>query len=92
MTNTRPSGSEPPKRRLAVRQSRGTVTVPHGRQHGPNVRHRSIQPIRNRTGSKRRGKATLKENMESAGQLVKNVKKRVSATQLTRLTANQFKC
>jgi hypothetical protein len=43
------SGSEPPEGRLAVRQSRGTVTVPHGCQHGTNVRHRSIQLIRNRT-------------------------------------------
>src|ERR1035437_7239934 len=41
--------SEPPEGRLAVRQSRGAVTVPHGCQHGPNVRHRSIQLIRNRT-------------------------------------------
>ena len=38
MTNTRPSGSEPPKRRLAVRQSRGTVSIPRGRQHGSNMR------------------------------------------------------
>jgi hypothetical protein len=43
------SGSEPPEGRLAVRQSRGAVTVPHGSQHGPNVRHRSIQLVCNRT-------------------------------------------
>ena len=42
------SDSEPPESHLAVRQSRGTVTVPHGCQHEPNVRHRSIQLIRNR--------------------------------------------
>jgi hypothetical protein len=41
--------SEPLKGRLTVRQSRGTVSVPHGGQHGPNVRHRSTQLIRNRT-------------------------------------------
>jgi hypothetical protein len=40
--------SEPPEGHFAVRQRRGTVTVPHGRQHGPNMRHRSIQLIRNR--------------------------------------------
>src|ERR1035441_356427 len=40
--------SEPPESHLVVRQSRGTVTVPHGCQHEPNVRHRSIQLIRNR--------------------------------------------
>jgi hypothetical protein len=43
------SGSEPPEGCLAVRQGRGTVAVPHGSQHGPNVRHRSIQLVCNRT-------------------------------------------
>ena len=47
------SGSEPPKGGLSVRQSRGTVTVAHGCQHGPNVRHRSIQFIRNRAVNNR---------------------------------------
>jgi hypothetical protein len=42
-------GSEPSKRGLTVRQGRGTVAVPHGRQHGSNIRHRSIQLIRRRT-------------------------------------------
>ena len=40
--------SEPPKGRLTVHQSRSAVTIPHGCQHEPNVRHRSIQLIRNR--------------------------------------------
>ena len=40
--------SEPPKGRLPMRQGRGTVSIPHGRQHGSNMRHRSIQLIRNR--------------------------------------------
>jgi hypothetical protein len=43
------SGSEPAKSSLPVRQSHGRVTVPHGCQHRPHVRHRSIQLIRNRT-------------------------------------------
>jgi DNA-binding response OmpR family regulator len=47
-TTTACSDSEPPKGRLSVSQSRGTVTVLHGDQHGPNVRHGSIQLIRNR--------------------------------------------
>src|ERR1019366_6581191 len=42
------SGSESPKCGLAVRQGRGTVSLPHGCQHGSNMRHRSIQLIRNR--------------------------------------------
>ena len=33
------SGSEPPEGCRAVRQGRGTVAVPHGRQHGSNMRH-----------------------------------------------------
>src|ERR1035437_5403023 len=49
VTVPRPSGSEPPKGRFTARQGRGTVTVPHGCQHGSNMRHRSIQLIRNRT-------------------------------------------
>src|ERR1035441_6840748 len=43
------SGSESPKRGLTVRQSRSTVSLPHCRQHGSNMRHRSIQLVRNRT-------------------------------------------
>src|ERR1035437_10376350 len=42
------SGSEPPEGHFAVRQGRSTVSIPHGCQHQPNVRHRSIQHIRNR--------------------------------------------
>jgi len=38
LRRTQLSGSEPPEGRLAVRQSRGAVTVPHGSQHGTNVR------------------------------------------------------
>ena len=40
---------EPLKGRLTVRQGRGAVSVPHGRQHGSNMRHRSIQLVRNGT-------------------------------------------
>jgi hypothetical protein len=41
--------SEPPKRGVTVCQGSGTVAVPHGCQHGSNIRHRSIQLIRRRT-------------------------------------------
>ena len=40
--------SEPPEGHFAVRQGRSTVSIPHGRQHGSNMRHRSIQLVRNR--------------------------------------------
>ena len=30
--------SEPPQGRLPMRQGRGTVSIPHGRQHGSNMR------------------------------------------------------
>jgi hypothetical protein len=41
--------SEPLKRRLAVRQCRGAISILHRRQHGSNMRHRSIQLIRDGT-------------------------------------------
>lgn len=40
ITTVRPS--EPLKGGLPMRQGRGTVTLPHCRQHGSNMRHRSI--------------------------------------------------
>ena len=38
LRRTQRSGSEPPKGRLTVRQGRGTVSIPHGRQYGSNMR------------------------------------------------------
>src|ERR1035437_7226338 len=47
LRRTQLSGSQPPKCGFTVGQRRGSVSFPHGRQHGSNMRHRSVQFVRN---------------------------------------------